>query len=201
LGSKHQTIKDEGKTHTMPHVVSSPTAFPRTSPGPRNTVPQDTGRAQEHRRDSQPIGGAQAHRQCSGALSVLKPIGGAQAHRQCSDPLSVPGALSALGPWSVLRPITSVQAHCQCSGRSSVPRPIVSAQAHYRYSSALSCSGPLLVLTAHCQCPAHGRCPHRKPRTGAQHHAIPGPTRGCRRRQIASARSSLPLFAAPDPWR
>ena len=26
-------------------------------------------------------------------------------------------------------------------------------------------------------------------------------TRGCRRRQTASAPASLPLFAAPDPWR
>jgi hypothetical protein len=26
-------------------------------------------------------------------------------------------------------------------------------------------------------------------------------TRGCRRRQTASARASLPLSAAPDPWR
>ncbi len=32
-------------------------------------------------------------------------------------------------------------------------------------------------------------------------HAKDGPTRGCRRRQTASARTSLPLFAAPDPER
>ena len=46
FGTKHPTTRDEGKTHTMPHIVPSHTASPRTTPGPSNVVPQDTGHAQ-----------------------------------------------------------------------------------------------------------------------------------------------------------
>jgi len=70
LGTKHTTTKSQGKTHTMLHVVLRRTVSPRTSPGPRNTVPQDTDRAQEHSR-------------YLGALSVLRRIVGVQAHRRC----------------------------------------------------------------------------------------------------------------------
>jgi hypothetical protein len=153
----------------MPHVVPRHTASPRTSPGPRNPVPQDTGRAQEHHRDSQPMVGAPAHGRCSGAWSVLKPIAsakpmvGTQAHGQCS------------GAWSVPRPIVGTHSPW------SVLRPIVGAQAYGRYAQPM--------VGAHTE----------KPRTGAQHHARLGPTRGCRRRPPASA--PLPLPGAPDPWR
>jgi hypothetical protein len=61
LGTKHTTTQDEGKTHTMRHVVLSHTVSPRTSPGPRNTVPQDTGCAEEHRWYSSPLLVPQGH--------------------------------------------------------------------------------------------------------------------------------------------
>jgi hypothetical protein len=69
--------------HTMVPIVLRHTMSPRISPGPRNTVPQDTGRTQEHRRGSKPIVGAPAHRQCLAH-------GQCPAYGRCSGPLSVP---------------------------------------------------------------------------------------------------------------
>ena len=145
----------------MPHVVLSHTASPRTSPGPRNAVPQDTGRLHEHSRYAQPIAGVPAPRRCSTSrrysgtqsvfrhtvgtparsLSVLRPIVGAPAH------LSVPTAYCRCS-----QPIVGKRfgqavrtAHCreeiQVSGTHSllsVLRPMVSPQAHCRDSGSLS---------------------------------------------------------------
>jgi hypothetical protein len=71
LSVQHQTSnqKDQGKTNTMPHVIPSYTASPRTSPCPRNTVPQDTGRTHAPHGDAR-RGRAQAHRSCPGTLPV-----------------------------------------------------------------------------------------------------------------------------------
>ena len=132
---------------------------------------------------------------CSGPLSVLKPIASASAHCQDPGPLPVPS------PLPVLRPIVRTQAHCRDSSALSVLRPIVGT--HSPLSGPRPIVGTRRIVSAQCivGAPAHCRDPHRKPRTGTQHHALLGPTRGCRRRPIASARSSLPLLAAPDPWR
>ena len=88
-----KTTRDEGQTHTMQHVVLSHTVSPWTNPGPRNPVPQDTGRAQEPHQCSQPIVGTQAHYRHSGPLSVLTAhcwTGSTQAHCQCPSPLLAP---------------------------------------------------------------------------------------------------------------
>jgi hypothetical protein len=215
----------------MSHIVPRHTTSPRTSPGPRNPVPQARGRAEAHRRDAQRLVGTQAPGRCASPWSVRKPLVGAQApgrcahpsprtpsmrrrlgsapvQCQCSDPglvLQAQGWCS--GPGLVLWDTVGMPAHWQCSRPWSVP----SAWA-VRWCSASAPApgqspGPWPVprrrvgTQAPGQRPTPGRCLHRKPRTGAQYHAILGPTRGCRRRQTASARPSLPLFAAPDPWR
>jgi hypothetical protein len=155
---------------------------PRTPAVPKNTV------------------GALTHRPCSGSWSVSQSIVGAQAHCQCQAhgqypahcQCSVHGRYS--GPLPVLKRMVSALAHGRCSAHGRYPGPLP-------VPSALPVPRRMVSALAHGQCSAYGRCPHRKPRTGAQHHALRGPTRGCRRRQTASARASLPLFAAPDPWR
>jgi len=126
-----KTTRDEGQTHTMLHVVLSHTVSPRTNPGPRNAVPQDTGRIQAQHGYSRPS-------------SVPRPIVSALAHCQC------PAHCQCSGPWSVrrsivsARPMVGAQAHCQCqahgqcSGPWSVPsllsvlRPMVGAHTENR---------------------------------------------------------------------
>jgi hypothetical protein len=153
------------------HIVS-----PRTSPGPRNAVPQDTGPIQAQHGSSRPwsvpwsMVGALAHRQYSGSLSVRKRIASVQVHGRCS------------GAWSVLLPIVSAQAHRQCPahGRDSRPwpvlrawsvftpmanaQPMVSAQPMVGTQAYCQCSGPSAVLGP-CSAlrriggaPAYGRC-------------------------------------------
>ncbi len=177
------------------------------------SVPRPIVRALAHRP-------CPAHGRCFGSSSVLRRIVCAQAHCQCqaycqcSGPWSVSGALLVLrrmvgtpthGRYS--GPLLVRKAHGQRSGSLSVLKAIVRASAHRR------CPGPWSVLQRMASArpmvstqlmvgiPAHGRCSHRKPRTGAPHHLILSPTRACRRRQTSSARSSLRLFAAPDAWR
>jgi hypothetical protein len=132
----------------MSHVVLSHTVSLRTSPGPRNLVPQDTVRAQAHRWYAKPIAGAPAHRPCSGPWSVFRRTASAQAYCPCSGPWSVSGALLVPGALSVLRPMVSVlTAHGRCSSASSVPT------AHGR------CPGPWSVLWPMVSAPAHGQPP------------------------------------------
>jgi hypothetical protein len=95
----------------MPPVVPRHTASPRTSPGPRNTVPQE-------------------HRRCASLLSVCRPMGGTQAYCRYSSPSSV------LRPIVSVRRMVGTQAQC-----STRPRASAQAQCQYpaqgRYASAV----------------------------------------------------------------
>ena len=61
LGTHMKTTRDEEKTHPMPHGVRRHPVSPWSSPGPRKTVPQDTGHAPQPHRSLKPIVGAPAH--------------------------------------------------------------------------------------------------------------------------------------------
>jgi hypothetical protein len=183
----------------MRHVVLSHTVSPRTSPGPRNTVPQDTGRAQEHRPCPRTPSGLKAHCWYSSPLLVLKPIVGTQTHCWYSNPLSVLKPI--VGTQAHCRysgPLSVLKAHCRCSSPLSGLKPIVGTQAHCRDSSPLPGLKPIAGTQAHCRdssplpvpkdntgthaqaVPQHtGRAQTAQPWTGAQHHARPCRTSAC----------------------
>lgn len=186
LGSKHSTTSNEGKTHTMPPVVPSHTASPRTSPGPRNTVPQE-------------------HRRCSSLLPVLKPIASTQAHGQCSGPSSGPG------PWPVPKPMGGTPAHGRCAKRLVSALARCQGPAHAQYAGLWSVRRPMVGTPAHGRCSGAWAVlksmvgtQTEKPRTGAQHHARLGPTRQWRRRATRSVVGQAGVrgvWPAPHRWR
>jgi hypothetical protein len=107
----------------------------------------------------------------------------------------VPKPMASAKSMASAKPIVGAPAHCP------VLKPIANTPAYCRYPSLLPV--PKDNTGTHAQAvPTHTGCAQTAPpRTGAQHHARPGPTSACRRRPTASAPSSLPLFAAPDAWR
>ena len=151
--------------------------------------------------DSQPI--VRTH----SPLSVLRSIVSTQTHCRCSSPTVGTQAhcwdsQPIVGTHS---PLLGLTAHCRCSGPLSIRRSIVSTQTPQSVlRSIVSTQTPQSVLRSivGAQAPQSVLrsivgAPTEKPRAGVQHHARLGPTRGCRRRQTASA--SLRLLAAPDP--
>ncbi len=156
--SNIQTTRDEGQTHPMLHVVLNHTVSPRTNPGPRNAMPQDTGRLQAQHGYARPwsvlrrMVGAPAYGRDAGPVSGRRPTVGAPA--PCRDP----------NAWSVPRPIVGAQAHGQYPGALSVRKRLigaprmVSAPAPCRCAGALSVPGPLPVLRCMVGAPAHGQC-------------------------------------------
>lgn len=136
----------------MSYVVPRHTASPRTSSGPRNIVPQATGRAHAHRRDAQPSVRAPAHGRCSGAWSVLRRIVRALAQCPCPVPCR------CRGPWPGRKRMVGAQAHGQYSGAWSVRKRIARAHASCRCSGPWSMPTPMVRARCRVDTPAHGRC-------------------------------------------
>jgi hypothetical protein len=153
----------------MRHVVLRPTASPRTSPGPRNPVPQATGRLQAQHGYARPLAvlrpmvsawllvGAQTHGQCSGPWSVRRPLVGAPASRRCSSLSSVPGSWSVLKPIASAGPMVGAPAPRQCSGSWSVLGPLP-VPGHGRCSGPWSVPGPWSVFRLIVGAQAPGQC-------------------------------------------
>ena len=150
-----------------------------------------------------------AHGRCAGPWSVLWPIVSArpsasapaqcQYSAQCRDSNAWP----VPSPWSVLwrmvsvRPVVGAQAQCWYSGAWPVLRPLVGTHnplsvLRLMVGTPADCrdSGPWSVLK-----PMVGT-QTAQPRTGAQHHAILGPTK-----QWSGLEKSWRFFPAAHRWR
>jgi hypothetical protein len=152
----------------MAYLVPRLTPSSRTSPGPRNPVPQDPGRLHAQHGYSRP-------------WAVPRPSVGIPASRWCSSPWAVPGAWAAPGhcrrsdAWSVPKRLASALARSQCPSALPAPWPMVGTQsqrqgqAQYQYCGVWSVlqfmvgtHSPWPVRRSTAGAAAHGRCPHRK---------------------------------------